>query len=67
MAVKLGYKNVYRDPIGFPEWQKGGLPEASAPMGLSETAAAAPTPGPLSGWAMVWTFWEFLWAAWLSI
>ena len=24
-------------------------------MGLSETAAEAKTPGPLSGWAMVWT------------
>ena len=55
MAVKLGYKTVYRDPVGFPEWQKGALPVASAPMGLSETAAAAKTPGPLAGWAMVWT------------
>ena len=55
MAVQLGYKNVYRDPLGFPEWQKSGLPAAAAPMGLSETAAAAHTPGPLSGWAMVWT------------
>ena len=55
MAVKLGYQNVYRDPLGFPEWQKSGLPVASAPMGLSETAAEAKTPGPLAGWAMVWT------------
>ncbi len=55
MAVKLGYKNVYRDPLGFPEWQKAGLPVASAPMGLCETAAATRTPGPLGGWAMVWT------------
>ncbi len=55
MAVKLGYKNVYRDPLGFPEWQKVGLPVASAPMGLSETAGAAKAPGPLAGWAMVWT------------
>ena len=55
MAVKLGYKNVYRDPLGFPEWQSQGLPVTSAPMGLSETAAEAKTPGPLSGWAMVWT------------
>ncbi len=55
MAVKLGYKNVYRDPLGFPEWQSKGLPVASAPMGLSETAAEAKTPGPLSGWAMAWT------------
>jgi thiol:disulfide interchange protein DsbD len=41
--------------LGFPEWQKSGLPVASAPMGLSETAAEAKTPGPLAGWAMVWT------------
>lgn len=55
MAVKLGYRNVYRDPLGFPEWQQKGLPVASAPLGLSETAAAAEIPGPLAGWAMVWT------------
>ncbi len=24
MAVQLGYQNVYRDPLGFPEWQKSG-------------------------------------------
>jgi len=55
VAVKLGYKNVYRDPLGFPEWQKQGLPVGSAPLGLSETAAAAKTTGPLTGWGMVWT------------
>jgi thioredoxin:protein disulfide reductase len=55
VAVKLGYKNVYRDPLGFPEWQKGGLPVVSAPLGFWETSAAAKAPGPLAGWAMVWT------------
>jgi thiol:disulfide interchange protein DsbD len=55
VAVKLGYKNVYRDPLGYPEWQKAGLPEASAPMGMCETAAEPKAPGPLSGWTMVWT------------
>jgi thiol:disulfide interchange protein DsbD len=55
VAVKLGYKNVYRDPLGFPDWQKAGYPVASAPMGLCETAAETKTPGPLAGWAMVWT------------
>jgi thioredoxin:protein disulfide reductase len=55
VAVKLGYKNVYRDPLGFPEWQKAGLPEASAPIGMCETAAATKTPGPLAGWPIVWT------------
>jgi len=55
VAVKLGYKNVYRDPYGFPEWQAKGLPIGSAPAGLSGEAAPPKTPGPLYGWAMVWT------------
>ncbi|MBI5583543.1 MAG: cytochrome C biogenesis protein, partial [Deltaproteobacteria bacterium] len=55
MAVKLGYKNVYRDPYGFPEWQAKGYPIGSAPAGLSGEAAPPQTPGPLYGWAMVWT------------
>ena len=55
MAVKLGYQNIYRDPLGFPEWQKRGLPTAAAPMGLCEPGAAPPASGPLAGWALVWT------------
>ncbi len=55
MAVQLGYQNVYRDPLGFPEWEKSGLPVASAPLGLCEPAAASETPGPLAGWTLVWT------------
>lgn len=54
MAVQLGYKHVFRDPMGFPEWQKMGMPIESAPTGASE-AAAHEAPGPLYGWAMVWT------------
>mgnify|MGYP005840419551 CR=1 FL=1 len=54
MAVKLGYKNVYRDPYGYPEWQTRGLPVASAPAGLAATAEAPKAPGPLHGWAMLW-------------
>ncbi|MFA4902162.1 MAG: cytochrome c biogenesis protein CcdA [Desulfobaccales bacterium] len=55
MAVKLGYKNVYRDPLGFPEWQKAGLPVASDPLGLCDYAPEAYAPGLLSGWALIWT------------
>ncbi len=51
----MGYKNVYRDPYGFPEWQAQGLPIGSAPAGLSGEAAPPKIPGPLYGWAMVWT------------
>ena len=55
MAVKLGYKNVYRDPLGFPEWQSQGLPVASDPLGLCDYAPEAYAPGLLSGWALIWT------------
>ncbi len=55
MAANLGYKNVYRDPLGFPEWQQAGLPVAAAPMGLCAPAAATQAPAPFAGGAMVWT------------
>lgn len=55
MAVKLGYKNVYRDPYGYPEWQGRGLPIESAPAGLAQTSETTKAPGPLYGWAMIWT------------
>lgn len=55
MAVELGYKNVYRDPYGYPEWQGMGLPIESAPAGLTLTGEESKTPGPLHGWAMIWT------------
>jgi thioredoxin:protein disulfide reductase len=55
VAVKLGYKNVYRDPYGYPEWQGQGYPIESKPAGLSEGTAPSKAPGPLYGWAMVWT------------
>ena len=55
MAVQLGYNNVYRDPYGYPEWQARGLPVASAPAGLAQTTEEPKTPGPLYGWAMIWT------------
>jgi len=55
VAVKLGYRKVYRDPLGFPEWQKHGLPVASDPLGLCDYAPEAYSPGPLSRSALVWT------------
>ncbi|MBF0509793.1 MAG: thioredoxin family protein [Deltaproteobacteria bacterium] len=55
MAVALGYKNVYRDPYGYPEWQGRGMPIASAPAGLAQTSEESKAPGPLYGWAMIWT------------
>jgi thioredoxin:protein disulfide reductase len=55
VAVKLGYRNIYRDPKGYPEWQALGMPIAGAPAGLSSSAPDPESPGPLYGWAMIWT------------
>lgn len=55
MAVKLGYTKVYRYPTGYPEWHAKGLPVDSAPAGLAEMASEPKEPGPLYGWAMIWT------------
>jgi thioredoxin:protein disulfide reductase len=53
MAVQLGYKNVYRDPLGYPSWQEQGLPVAAAPREVAEAGPAAI--GHSLGWAMLWT------------
>ena len=55
MAVKLGYKNVYRDPLGYPEWQAKGLPVAASPAGLVDISQQSDTSKPLKGWAIIWT------------
>jgi thiol:disulfide interchange protein DsbD len=55
VAVKLGYRNVYRDPLGYPEWYARGFPVESAPAGLSGISEEPETRGPISGWAMIWT------------
>ncbi len=54
MAVKLGYKNIHRDPLGYPEWRARNLPIAVIPAGLSEMNAEPGLPGTLNGWALVW-------------
>jgi thioredoxin:protein disulfide reductase len=55
VAVTLGYKNVFRDPYGYPEWLGQGFPIESKPVGLSEGTTPPKAPGPLYGWAMLWT------------
>jgi thiol:disulfide interchange protein DsbD len=54
VAVKLGYKNVFREPRGYPEWQKMGFPVESIDVQPS-TVKESETPGPLYGWGMIWT------------
>jgi len=55
VAVDLGYENVYRDPMGYPEWQAKGLPVDSSPAGLAEIDSQSDTSKPLQGWAIIWT------------
>ena len=55
MAVKLGYKNIYRDPMGYPQWHAKGLPVDSRPAGLTQAPPESTTSRPLQGWAMIWT------------
>jgi thiol:disulfide interchange protein DsbD len=55
VAVRLGYRNVYRDPLGYPEWHDKSLPVEMAPAGLSGMSQEPKAPGPLYGWAMIWT------------
>jgi thiol:disulfide interchange protein DsbD len=50
VAVQLGYKEVYRYPNGFPEWQANGGLVASAPAGTANA-----TPPPQSSLGLVWT------------
>jgi thiol:disulfide interchange protein DsbD len=55
VAVKLGYNNVFRDPLGFPAWAKMDLPVASEPLGTTGLTEMPQVPGPLYGWGMLWT------------
>ncbi len=53
--MKLGYQNVYRDPVGYPKWQAKGFPVETTPAGLSGMEEEPGAPGVLYGWAMIWT------------
>jgi thiol:disulfide interchange protein DsbD len=53
--VQLGYKNVYRDAKGFPEWKAAGLPIQSIPVDQARSISQPEGSGPLYGWAMLWT------------
>jgi thiol:disulfide interchange protein DsbD len=55
VAVKLGYKTVYRDPLGYPEWHAKGLPIERKPAGLFQVSPDPKKPEPLHGWAVIWT------------
>ena len=53
--MTLGYENVFRDPMGYPQWHAKGLPVDSTPAGLSEASLEPQASRPMHGWAMIWT------------
>ncbi len=53
--MQLGYKNVFRDPLGYPEWKQKNLPVEAKPAGLTSMVNQPEAPGALYGWAMIWT------------
>lgn len=53
--MQLGYKKVFRDPLGYPEWKDKGLPVASAPLEATLSTQAPRPSAPLFGWAMLGT------------
>jgi len=57
VAVSLGYKNVYRYPQGFPEWEAKGLPSAITTDFNKVLNSASPTQSTRlpSGMTLVWT------------
>lgn len=58
MAVSLGYRNVFRDPYGFPKWQEQGLPIQSGSAAGAEfdrMGDASARGRALEGWGMLWT------------
>jgi thiol:disulfide interchange protein DsbD len=55
VAVRLGYKNVFREPYGYPDWKAKGLPiEISAPE-PSHPVKRPQKYGALTGWSIIWT------------
>jgi len=54
VAVKLGYKNVHRDPLGASAWEASGR-KLCTECATLQRPAAGPRAGPLAGWALVWT------------
>lgn len=58
MAVKLGYRHVYRDPYGFPEWQQRGMPFGTAPADLAlspKDASESYSGRSVKGWGLFLT------------
>lgn len=53
--MQLGYRNVYRDPQGFPDWKAAGLPVQTIPVEQARSVSEPEGAGPLHGWAMLWT------------
>jgi thiol:disulfide interchange protein DsbD len=56
VAVKLGYKEIYRYAGGFPEWFAQGLPSETVPaIPLTDAPVGAEEQAPLEAWSLLWS------------
>jgi thiol:disulfide interchange protein DsbD len=56
VAVKLGYREVYRYTEGFPEWIAHGLPSETVPaIALADAPTGVVEQTPMGGWSLLWT------------
>jgi len=55
VAVKLGYTNIHREPVGYPEWHARKLPVAVTSAAPLKIAPEKEYPGVANGWALAWT------------
>lgn len=53
--MQLGYKNVFRDPLGYPTWKEKNLPVEVKPAVQSGMNHLPEATVALHGWSMIWT------------
>ncbi len=57
MAVKLGYENAFRDPLGLPDWKERGLPTQTKVADIPPLATGsegATGRRAFAGWGALW-------------
>jgi thioredoxin:protein disulfide reductase len=56
VAVQLGYQNVYRDPLGYPQWLDNGLPVEKSTNNVHPVRSPPSSKRrTLEGWGLLWT------------
>ena len=52
--MQLGYREVYRDPLGFPNWEKLGMAVERTPYGLRQATSVSLPPSLPTGGNLLW-------------